>query len=101
MKKICILVFIIFFILPYSFTAEPSYAKWGKIAVENTKLKYSNYDIVDYLYVGKENISKEIAKETFKLWLRNKTDEFGIIVEITFQKNSNKIIQITYRKTYK
>lgn len=101
MKRIILFIFIGLLLFPNSLAAEPSYAKWGKIAMDQTKLKYPNYSIIDYLYVGKENITEDISKEKFKLWLKKDTEEFGVFVEITFYSYSNKIIKVTFDKTYK
>lgn len=100
MKIKFFIFFLILMLFPHTFNAEPSYAKWGKIAVEQTKIKYPNHEIVDYLYIGKNNQQLETT-EKFKLWLRNDTEEFGVFVHITFDSNSLKIIRITFDKTYK
>ncbi|GIN72878.1 hypothetical protein J14TS2_33530 [Bacillus sp. J14TS2] len=77
---------------------EPSYAKWGKLAMEKTKEKYPQADIVDYLHVGRE-IASKYSTEKFKLWLKSDDKEFGVFVNIKFDNKTEEIINITYRKT--
>ena len=31
----------------------PSYAKWGRLAMKETKKRYPNADIIDYLHIGR------------------------------------------------
>ncbi|WP_253275481.1 DUF3889 domain-containing protein [Rossellomorea aquimaris] len=76
----------------------PSYAKWGSLAVRKTKERYPDADIVDYLYIGKENGTK-ISTEKFKLWLRRGGKEFGVFVDIEFETDSEKLVDIKFRET--
>lgn len=76
----------------------PSYAKWGSLAVRKTKERYPDADIVDYLHIGKENGTK-ISTEKFKLWLRRGGKEFGVFVDIEFETDSEKLVDIKFRET--
>ncbi|WP_142323602.1 DUF3889 domain-containing protein [Bacillus sp. AFS015802] len=76
----------------------PSYAKWGSLAVRKTKERYPDAAIVDYLHIGKENGTK-ISTEKFKLWLKRGGKEFGVLVDIQFETDSEKLIDITFRET--
>lgn len=76
---------------------SPPYAKWGKIAMQNVKQKYPNADIVDYLHVGRKT-GVQNSTETFKLWLRAPDKEFGVFVNITFDNESEEIVDITYKE---
>ncbi|MCA1062654.1 YqzG/YhdC family protein (plasmid) [Cytobacillus spongiae] len=76
----------------------PSYAKWGSLAVKKTQEKYPDAEIVDYLHIGKENGSK-VSTEKFKLWLRRGEKEFGVLVDIEFETDTEKIIDIMFRET--
>lgn len=78
---------------------DPPYAKWGRIAMQETKEKYPESFIVDYLHVGRETENGS-ATETFKLWLRNKNGhEFGVYVFIQFKVETEEIIKITFEET--
>ncbi|UOQ84931.1 YqzG/YhdC family protein [Gracilibacillus salinarum] len=77
---------------------EPSYAKWGQIAMKETKEKYPQSKIIDYLHVGREK-APEYTTEKFKLWLKNETKEFGVFVDIKFDNETEKVIDITFNET--
>ncbi|WP_253944793.1 DUF3889 domain-containing protein [Paenibacillus sp. NEAU-GSW1] len=62
-------------------TLEPEYAKWGRLAVQETKNKY-NADILDYKYEGRFPISSQTVEERFRLWIVQGTKEFGVRVRI-------------------
>ncbi|OFW75683.1 MAG: hypothetical protein A2201_04745 [Alicyclobacillus sp. RIFOXYA1_FULL_53_8] len=83
---------------PYT-KPEPAYAKWGKLAVAETKTRYPNAQVVDYLHVGRQNLDDDLTKETFKLWLRSPAREFGVIVTITFEKPTEKVRSIELCET--
>ncbi|HYK72538.1 MAG TPA: DUF3889 domain-containing protein [Pseudoneobacillus sp.] len=78
----------------------PPYAKWGKIAMQKTKERYPNADIIDYLHIGREKGVKS-STEKFKLWLKEGNKEYGVLIEIDFDNESQRIINIRYRKTSK
>jgi hypothetical protein len=86
---------IFLFLLSNQSLAEPAYAKWGKIAMEETNKKY-DASIVDYLHIGREEISNKISVERFKLWLKKSNHEFGVIVSIKFHTNTEEIISIEF-----
>ncbi len=81
-------------------TGQPEYAKWGIIAVQQTSSKY-HADIVDYLHIGRTQVSPGIAEETFKLWLRDKGRELRVRVTIQFYTDNDQIITIKYQETTK
>ena len=74
-----------------------SYEKWGRLAVEHTKERYPNATLIDYLYVGKKT-EQEATIETFKLWLREGSKEFGVYVYIKFETSTEEMIEIETRE---
>ncbi|WP_428911165.1 YqzG/YhdC family protein [Niallia sp. Krafla_26] len=78
-------------------TQPPPYAKWGNIAVEKTKEKYPDAQVVDYLHVGKENKGNN-SVEKFKLWVKGKDREFGVLVNIEFNRSTEKIVRISFKE---
>ncbi|ANX12802.1 hypothetical protein ABE41_012345 [Fictibacillus arsenicus] len=66
---------------------EPAYAKWGRLAVFETGKRYPDYDIVDYLYMGRNLAQNEDIVEKFKLWLKKGSTEKGVIITITLTPN--------------
>jgi hypothetical protein len=86
---------------PIEFTSAqkeiPSYAKWGRVAMQKVKEKYPDAKIVDYLHVGRKKGDKT-STETFKLWLEAPKKEFGIFIDITFDNNTEKVVDIKDRE---
>lgn len=76
---------------------EPAYAKWGTLAVTETKRKY-NMDVVDYLYMGRTKISSVLAEEKFKLWLKKEDLEFGVYVTVAYHPVTDQILSIRYEE---
>lgn len=76
----------------------PPYAKWGRMAMAETKEKYPEADIVDYLHIGRETKGEQ-SIEKFKLWLRGQEREFGVFVDIVFETETEKVLSITFRET--
>ncbi|OMF36831.1 hypothetical protein BK133_08695 [Paenibacillus sp. FSL H8-0548] len=74
--------------------AEPSYGKWGKLAIEETSRVYHNASIIDYKHEGRKVLKEGQAVETFVLWLRKDTKEFGVRVSITFQTSSDQLVHL-------
>ncbi|MEH7247256.1 YqzG/YhdC family protein [Neobacillus niacini] len=76
----------------------PPYAKWGQLAVKETQKKYPNARVVDYLHIGKVS-GQHTSTEKFKLWLKGTQKEFGVFVNIEFNNETEKIINITLKET--
>jgi hypothetical protein len=75
----------------------PPYAKWGKLAMQKTKEKYPNASITDYSHLGKIPGTTSDT-EKFKLWLKDKDREFGVLVDIRFDKKTENLIEIKFRE---
>jgi hypothetical protein len=75
----------------------PPYAKWGQLAMQKTKEKYPNASITDYLHLGRVPGTTSDT-EKFKLWLKDKNKEFGVLVDIEFDKKTEKLITIKFRE---
>lgn len=76
----------------------PAYAKWGKLAIKETKAKYPNAKIIDYLHVGSET-KEDHTMENFKFWLKEGEKEFGVYVKIQFVTQTEKIVKIDMKET--
>lgn len=71
----------------------PAYAKWGQLAIKETKAKYPNANIIDYLHEGSE--SKENSTiEKFRLLLKENDKEFGVSVKIEYTTETNELVNI-------
>lgn len=75
--------------------AEPDYAKWGRIAMQETAKRY-RADIVDYKHLGRTTDRPGVVSESFKLLLNSGTRRFGVKVQIWFEKDSERIVQIQF-----
>ncbi len=77
----------------------PPYAKWGRLAMEQVAQRYK-VDILDYDHIGRQIISSEVTQETFKLWVRDQTNqEYGIFVYIQFDTETEKVHSIRFKET--
>lgn len=81
-------------------SAEPQYVKWGKLAMQKTKEKYPNAVVKDYEHRGRIN-GINTTMEKFKLWLQEGEREFGVLVNIEFDKETERVIDITFREVQK
>lgn len=77
---------------------EPSYAKWGQLAMREVGKKY-NARIIDYLHVGRTQINAQTTKETFKFWLRGENREFGVYVTIRFETSTDKVLSVVFQES--
>lgn len=84
--------------LPILLEELPPYAKWGRVAMKETKEKYPTANIIDYLHIGKD-IEKDETTEKFKLWLRAKDKEFGVYISIRFHTGTEQVIDIVMEET--
>ncbi len=77
---------------------SPAYAKWGKIAMERTKKKYPNAAITDYFHINLEKKEK-VSTEKFKLWLKEDNREFAVFVHVTFNPETEELIDVSFRES--
>ncbi|WP_449354815.1 YqzG/YhdC family protein [Virgibacillus natechei] len=76
----------------------PPYAKWGRLAMKETKSEYPDADIIDYLHVGSHTSDDETTQK-FKLWLKEEAKEYGVFIDITFHNETEELVQITFEET--
>ena len=76
----------------------PAYAKWGELAVQETKAKYPTANIIDYLHEGSEP-KGDSTIEKFKLWLKDGDSEFGVFVRIEYNTATEKVVGINFQET--
>ncbi|WP_342543659.1 YqzG/YhdC family protein [Paenisporosarcina sp. FSL H8-0542] len=76
----------------------PAYAKWGQLAMSETKSKYPNADIIDYLHEGSES-KENTTIEKFKLWLKDGNREFGVYVRIEYNTETEEVVNIKFQET--
>ncbi|AJY77910.1 hypothetical protein VN24_21325 [Paenibacillus beijingensis] len=81
--------------VPSISSAEPSYARFGRIAVKETIAKYGA-EVVDYRYDGRFPLPDDMAEERFRLWLRKENREFGVTVHMTIVPSTNRLVSIRW-----
>ncbi|WP_158231973.1 DUF3889 domain-containing protein [Sporosarcina sp. P12(2017)] len=75
----------------------PAYAKWSRLAIKQTMLKYPHADIKDYLHIATD--SKKVTNtEKFQLWLKEEEREFGVLVTVTYSAETGKFIRIDFQE---
>jgi hypothetical protein len=76
----------------------PDYAKWGQLAMKETKSRYPNADIIDYKHEGSEP-KGESTIEKFKLWLKEGDKEFGVLIRIEYTTETKEVVKIEFEET--
>ncbi|SEN35638.1 DUF3889 domain-containing protein [Paenibacillus sp. OV219] len=76
-------------------SAEPAYAKWGRLAMKETAQRY-HADIIDYKHVGRNVEDGGLMTETFRLQLRKGAREFEVTVRIWFEQQSERVVRIHF-----
>lgn len=80
--------------------ASPGYAKWGKIAIEETSKAYQGASIIDYKYEGRFSGGKGGDEERFLLWLKQDGREFGVRVIVTVQAETETLRSVKLRELH-
>ena len=76
----------------------PEYAKWGQLAVKEAQKK--QYTVIDYKYMGENEVSNTLTEYRFKLWVRkNDQRERGLYVTIVADSNTDQAVEIRLRET--
>lgn len=84
--------------ISYAQQGIPARAQWGNVAIKETKAKYPQAKIIDYLHEGSE-VNEDSSIEKFKLWLKQSDKEFGVHVRIKYITNTNKVVKIEFQET--
>ncbi|WP_182914363.1 DUF3889 domain-containing protein [Paenibacillus sp. 1011MAR3C5] len=75
-------------------SANPAYAKWSKLALEETAKAYRGASIVDYKYEGRFIGAEGESEERFLLWLREEGREFGVRVSLKIQTETENLLTV-------
>ncbi|QTM98834.1 DUF3889 domain-containing protein [Sediminibacillus dalangtanensis] len=79
--KVSLVFAMIFLMFPMIALAQPEYAEWGSIALEDAKAQYPDYNATDYAYQGKVFISDEREQFNFLITLEgDETKEVRVYV---------------------
>ena len=74
----------------------PSYAKWGKVAIEETTKKYPEQNVTDYRYDGKVFISDVREQYNFEFTLKTNGQSREIRVYVLVNPKSDQLIDVLY-----
>ncbi|MCA0172524.1 DUF3889 domain-containing protein [Bacillus sp. RAR_GA_16] len=99
LRKMMLLVsLLILFLFPVSYVhgEAPSYAKWGKIAIEQTTKKYPDQQITDYRYDGKVFISNVREQYDFEFTLKQNDQSREIRVYVLVNPQNDELIDVKY-----
>ncbi len=62
-------------------------------------MKYPQANVVDYLHIGSES-EKGAAVEKFRLWLKEGSREFGVLVNVTYAVGTDKLISVEFQELH-
>lgn len=85
---------------PFPAYAQPPYAKWGRLAMQETMKRYPNAQIVDYLHVGRKPKTPTTSEETFKLLLQEGNRRWALLIHIEFVNQTEDVVNISYEETH-
>jgi len=71
------------------------YKKWGEMAVGVAKLNYTDSELSDYQYKGREAISETQAKDTFEIVVKDKNRSFTVKVIILFNPKTDSLMSLS------
>jgi hypothetical protein len=97
-KRIAVFVLLVLLMLSHyvsPVSAEPEYAKWGRLAMRETQKRYQA-DIVDYLHVGRRQEQPGVVSETFRLRVNKGAAPFTVTVRIWFESGSERVVRIQF-----
>ncbi|RXI96477.1 DUF3889 domain-containing protein [Anaerobacillus alkaliphilus] len=75
---------------------QPEYAKWGKIAVEQTTKQFPKYEMVDYKYEGKVVISDERQQYNFKMTLELNGERKEVRTYVLVNPKQDQLIDVYF-----
>ncbi|MGO4698238.1 DUF3889 domain-containing protein [Paenibacillus sp. 2TAB26] len=78
--------------------AEPSYAKWGKLAMQETSKAYEDASIVNYKYEGRKKLTNGESEECFVLLLNKDAKQFAIRVTIRINTITDRLINVELKE---
>jgi len=71
---------------------------WGKLLMELTHKAYPGYKIVDYKYIGSEEIAKDKVKEVFEYSLKDKNKTIKVRTVVLFNPLTERAISINFEE---
>ncbi|MDC3412071.1 DUF3889 domain-containing protein [Aquibacillus sp. 3ASR75-11] len=66
--------------------------KWGKYLLEVTKIAYPGYNVVDYSFVNKTELSPTKVREVYDFVLQSPTEKIKIRGRVTYNPNTDRVL---------
>jgi len=82
----------------YTYAQQPDYAKYGRIATAVVKEDYPGQNVVEYEYLGRENVSNQEVKDSFKFEVMQNNKPTFVIVTIQHHLQNNRLLNLTVRE---
>lgn len=76
-------------------TQSADHAKWGRLAVKQTQMRYPVAQIKDYAYLGRGK-GKNLETQRFKLWLQQGEKKFTVFITIKVDPKNNTMKKIQF-----
>lgn len=80
------------------YAQQPDYAKYGRIATAVIKEDYPDHKVVEYEYLGREKVSDQEVKDSFKFEVMQNNRPTFVIVTIQHSLANNRLIQLTVKE---
>lgn len=77
----------------------PTYAKWSRLAIKQTMLRYPHADIIDYLHIASHSKGRK-SVEKFRLWLKEGDREFGVLVTVIFSAETGQLTRLEFQELH-
>jgi len=90
--------FITIFPQTFTYAQQPDYAKYGRIATVVVKEDYPNQKVVEYEYLGREKVSDQEVKDSFKFEVMQNNKPTFVIVTIQHHLQNNRLLDLTVRE---
>lgn len=81
---------------PIASAQPPSYAEWGKIAIQQTKKQYPNQNVTEYTYDGKVFISDERHQYNFDFTLESNGVSKNVRVYVLVNDKKDELINVYF-----
>ncbi|WP_270181404.1 DUF3889 domain-containing protein [Alkalihalobacillus sp. CinArs1] len=81
---------------PFASAQQPSYAEWGKIAIQETKKQYPEESVTEYTYDGKVFISDERHQYNFDFTLKSNGMKKNVRVYVLVNDKKKELIDVYF-----
>lgn len=76
------------------------YEKWSRLLISLLKNAYPKYRVIDFEFIGSENISENQTRDTFDYILQSNQMKKRVRIHITFNPKTDQIIAINFEEQF-